>query len=126
MKRFDLALILIGSAAAMSSAVAASNAMPGMGTMDAGGMGGMSAAASATQGFMAHGTINSVDRAASTVNITHQPIKALGWPGMTMDFGVQNPSLLKGLEPGKTVNFNLTKDPAGRYVITKIAVASSK
>ena len=126
MKRFDLALILIGSAAAMSPAFAASSVMPGMGNMDAGSMGGKPAAAAATQGFMAHGTINSVNAAAGTVNITHQAIKALGWPGMTMDFGVQSPSLLKGLEAGKPVNFNLTKDPAGRYVITKIAVAPSR
>ena len=126
MKRFDLALILIASAAAMSSAFAASSAMPGMGDMDAGSMGGKPAAATASQGFMAHGIINSVNAAAGTVNITHQPIKALGWPGMTMDFGVQNPSLLKGLAAGKTVNFNVTKDPAGRYVITKIAVVQAK
>ena len=126
MKRFDLALILIASAAAMSPAFAASSAMPGMGDMDAGSMGGKPAAATASQGFMAHGIINSVNAAAGTVNITHQPIKALGWPGMTMDFGVQNPSLLKGLAAGKTVNFNVTKDPAGRYVITKIAVVQAK
>ena len=122
MKRFDLALILIGSAAAMSPAFAASSAMPGMGNMDAGSMGGKPAAASATQGFMAHGTINSVNAAAGTVNITHQAIKALGWPGMTMDFGVQNKSMLKELKAGETVNFDLAKGPSGQYIVTKIAV----
>ncbi|CAZ88672.1 conserved exported hypothetical protein [Thiomonas arsenitoxydans] len=123
MKRFDLALVLIGSAAAMSPAFAASNAMPGMGTMDAGGMGGMSAAAGATQGFMAHGTINSVNRAAGTVNITHQAIKALGWPGMTMDFGVRNKSMLVGLKPGDAVNFDLAKGLSGQYVVARMAAA---
>ena len=122
MKRFDLALILIGSAAAMSPAFAASNAMPGMGNMDAGGMGGKPAAAAATQGFMAHGNINSVNAAAGTVNITHQPIKALGWPGMTMDFGVQNKSMLKELKAGETVNFDLAKGPSGQYLVTKMMV----
>ena len=122
MKRFDLALILIGSAAAMSPAFAASNAMPGMGNMDAGGMGGKPAAAAATQGFMAHGTINSVNTATGTVNITHQPIKALGWPGMTMDFGVQNKSMLKELKAGETVNFDLAKGPSGQYLVTKMMV----
>ena len=122
MKRFDLALILIGSAAAMSPAFAASSAMPGMGNMDAGSMGGKPAAAAATQGFMAHGTINSVNAAAGTVNITHQTIKALGWPGMTMDFGVQNKSMLKELKTGETVNFDLAKGPSGQYLVTKMMV----
>ena len=122
MKRFDLALILIGSAAVVSPAFAASNAMPGMGNMDAGTTGGMSAAAAATQGFMAHGTINSVNVAAGTVNITHQAIKALGWPGMTMTFGVRSKSMLNELKAGETVNFDLAKGPSGQYIVTKIAV----
>ena len=122
MKRFDLALILIGSAAAMSPAFAASSAMPGMGNMDAGSMGGKPAAAAATQGFMAHGIINSVNAAAGTVNITHQAIKALGWPGMTMDFGVRSKSMLNELKAGETVNFDLAKGPSGQYIVTKIAV----
>ncbi len=123
MKRFDLALILIASAAAMAPAFAASSAMPGMGNMDAGGMGAMSAAASATQGFMAHGTINSVNAAAGTVHMTHQAIKALGWPGMTMTFAVRDKSMLAGLKPGDAVNFDLAKGPSGQYVVTRIGVA---
>ena len=123
MKRFDLALILIASAAAMSPALAASNAMPGMGNMDAGGVGGMSAAASATQGFMAHGTINSVNAAAGTVNITHQAIKALGWPGMTMTFAVRDKSMLAEVRAGNAVNFDLAKDPSGQYVVTRMTAA---
>ncbi|CUB00783.1 MAG TPA: copper-binding protein [Thiomonas arsenitoxydans] len=122
MKRFDLALILIGSAAAMSPTFAASNAMPGMGNMNGGGMGGMSDPATATNGFMAHGAINSVNAATGTVNITHQAIKALGWPGMTMDFGVRSKSMLNELKAGETVNFDLAKGPSGQYIVTKIAV----
>ncbi len=122
MKRFDLALILIGSAAAMSPAFAASNAMPGMGNRDGGSMGGMSDPATATEGFMAHGAINSVNAATGTVNITHQAIKALGWPGMPMDFGVRSKSMLNELKAGETVNFDLAKGPSGQYIVTKIAV----
>ena len=115
MKRFDLALILIGSAVTISPALAASTAMPGMGDMD-----GKSVVA-ATHGFMAHGILDSVNP-AGTVKITHQAIKALGWPAMTMVFGVQKPSLLKGLEPGQTVNFDLAKTPSGKYVVTRIGI----
>ena len=123
MKRFDLALILIGSAAAMSPAFAASSAMPGMGNMDAGSMGGKPDAAAATQGFMAHGTINSVNAAAGTVNITHQAIKALGWPGMTMTFAVRDRSMLAEVRAGNAVNFDLAKDPSGQYVVTRMTAA---
>lgn len=123
MKRFDLALILIGSAAAMSPAFAASSAMPGMGNMDAGSMGGKPAAAAATQGFMAHGIINSVNAAAGTVNITHQAIKALGWPGMTMTFAVRDRSMLAEVRAGNAVNFDLAKDPSGQYVVTRMTAA---
>ena len=123
MKRFDLALILIGSAAAMSPAFAASSAMPGMGNMDAGSMGGKPAAAAATQGFMAHGIINSVNAAAGTVNITHQAIKALGWTGMTMTFVVRDKSMLAEVRAGNAVNFDLAKDPSGQYVVTRMTAA---
>ena len=123
MKRFDLALILIGSAAAMSPTFAASNAMPGMGNMNGGGMGGMSDPATATNGFMAHGAINSVNAATGTVNITHQAIKALGWPGMTMTFAVRDRSMLAEVRAGNAVNFDLAKDPSGQYVVTRMTAA---
>jgi hypothetical protein len=34
------------------------------------------------------GTVNSVDASGHKINLTHGPIPALGWPGMTMDFAV--------------------------------------
>ena len=34
------------------------------------------------------GKINSIDSEKYSVNITHEPIEALKWPGMTMDFPV--------------------------------------
>jgi Cu/Ag efflux protein CusF len=55
----------------------------------------------------ATGTVNSVDPAKHTVNVTHAPIKALGWPSMTMDFPV-NPSIdLKAVKPGEKIGFSL-------------------
>ncbi len=120
MKQYDLALILTAFAAALPPAFAASNAMPGMAHRNTGAMSGKPVS---TQGFMAHGTINGVNANAGTVNITHQAIKALGWPGMTMDFGVQNKALLKQVKAGEAVNFDLVKGPTGQYLVSKIAVA---
>lgn len=65
------------------------------------------------------GKVNSVNLEAGTVNLTHDPIKSLKWPGMTMDFKAHDPALLKDLKPGDQVDFELMK-MAGGYQITKI------
>ena len=63
------------------------------------------------------GTVNAVDAAKHTVNLTHGPIMALGWPGMTMDFATA-PSLdISKLKPGDTVAFTLSKAADGTYLI---------
>ena len=72
-----------------------------------------------TQTHRGQGTVNAVDVAAGKVNLTHEPLASLGWKGMTMDFSVQNPALLKNLKPGAQVNFELQKS-GGAYLITRI------
>ena len=70
----------------------------------------------------AHGKINAVSVEAGTVNITHDPIKSLKWPKMTMDFKARDPGLLKDLKPGAQVDFELMKSE-GKYQIMKISPA---
>ena len=70
-----------------------------------------------------HGTVNTVDAAGGKANITHDPIKSLKWPKMTMDFSADDPALLKDLKPGMEVDFELAKKEGG-YRIVKIAPAS--
>jgi Cu/Ag efflux protein CusF len=72
----------------------------------------------------ATGTINSVDAAGHKVNITHQPIPAIGWPSMTMDFAVAPAVNLAGVRPGAKVNFSMMRQPDGMYAIQSIAPAS--
>ena len=82
----------------------------------------MPSATGKTQDAQTHrgqGTVNSIDVAAGKLNLTHEPIASLGWKGMTMDFSVQNPALLKNLKPGAQVNFELQKS-GGAYLITRI------
>lgn len=67
----------------------------------------------------AHGVVKSVDAGAGTAKITHDPIKSLKWPKMTMDFKASDPALLSGLEPGTEVDFEIMKAEGG-YRITKI------
>jgi Cu(I)/Ag(I) efflux system periplasmic protein CusF len=40
------------------------------------------------------------------VTLKHQPIPALGWPSMTMDFKATPPSLLDGLKVGQKIAFD--------------------
>ena len=55
-----------------------------------------------------------------TVSITHEPIKSLGWPGMTMDFVLTNSPLATGVKPGSAISFELVERTPGEYVITKL------
>lgn len=64
-----------------------------------------------------HGKIVSVNAAAGTVKIAHDPIDTLNWKKMTMDFKAHDPAMLKGLTPGTIVNFELTK-MGGEYHVT--------
>ena len=55
-----------------------------------------------------------------TVSITHDPIKSLGWPGMTMDFTLANTSLAEGIKPGSAITFELVERKPGEFVITSL------
>ncbi len=110
---FALALFLNASA----HADGAMHNMPGMKDH------AMPSATEKTQDAQTHrgqGTVNAVDVAAGKLNLTHESIASLGWKSMTMDFSVQNPTLLKNLKPGAQVEFELQKS-GGAYLITRIA-----
>jgi Cu/Ag efflux protein CusF len=57
---------------------------------------------------MAQGTVNSIDQAAGTVNISHGPVSSANWPAMSMSFKLANPSSVSGIEPGQRVDFKFT------------------
>jgi Cu(I)/Ag(I) efflux system membrane fusion protein len=57
---------------------------------------------------MAQGTVNSIDQAAGTVNISHGPVASANWPAMSMTFKLANPSSVSGIEPGQRVDFKFT------------------
>ena len=75
-----------------------------------------------TESYQGKGTINSVDAKAGKVNLSHGPIASLGWPGMTMDFEVQDRASLTHLKRGQKVEFKLIEVRKGKYVISEIAV----
>jgi len=64
-------------------------------------------------------TLNSVMPAHNMVNMSHDPIPALEWPAMEMDFTVKKELSLKGLNKGDKVEFELEKTEDG-YVVKSI------
>ncbi len=65
------------------------------------------------------GVLREVMPAENKVNMTHDPIKELGWPDMTMDFDVSRDVVLQGFEAGTAVEFDLAEGDNG-YVIMGI------
>jgi Cu(I)/Ag(I) efflux system protein CusF len=74
-----------------------------------------SAPASAT------GTVNKVDAGKHMINVSHDPIKALGWPAMTMDFPVARSVDLNSVKPGSRISFALGRpNPDGTRQIEQL------
>lgn len=65
------------------------------------------------------GTVRNVMAGHGMVTLEHEPIEALDWPSMTMDFTVAEGVALSGLQAGDAVRFELRKD-GERYLITSI------
>jgi len=65
-------------------------------------------------------TVNKIDAAQHKVNLSHDPIQAIGWPAMTMDFPVAPSVDLATVKPGSRVTFTMSKDRAGTYQIEAI------
>ncbi len=72
----------------------------------------------------ATGKLNSVDTAKGTVNVTHDPIKALSWPKMKMEFPVAKGVDLSGVKEGDAVSFTLKPEGEDTYVVIKINKAN--
>ena len=77
--------------------------------------------AAAPTEFMAVGTLNSMDTAAGTVNISHNPVPAAGWPAMTMNFKVADPGAMANLKPGERVDIHFKIESGMNATITHIA-----
>ncbi len=70
-------------------------------------------------GHQVQGTLNAIG-ADGMVNITHGPVEALDWPGMTMDFVLANSSLVTGIKPGAAISFEIVERKPGEWMITRL------
>ena len=66
------------------------------------------------------GKIIEVDTEKHTVKMKHDPIKALGWPTMTMQFKVDSSVDLSGYQSGDAVTFTLKAEGKDDYIITSM------
>ncbi|HTI84559.1 MAG TPA: copper-binding protein [Acetobacteraceae bacterium] len=72
----------------------------------------------------ATGTVNAVDPAGRKINVSHQPIPAIGWPAMTMEFAVAPSVDLSRVKAGSRINFSIEKGQSGMYQIETIQPAA--
>jgi Cu(I)/Ag(I) efflux system membrane fusion protein len=59
------------------------------------------------------------DPASGGLTMAHDPIPALKWPSMTMDFEVKDNAVLKGLKKGDAVEFDMVEQD-GDFIVTAI------
>ena len=80
----------------------------------------MEASAPAAAGpITSTGTVTEVDAGAGTITISHEPIEAVSWPAMTMQFSAESPVILQGIAVGDSVSFTL-KSATETSVVTSI------
>lgn len=68
----------------------------------------------------ATGKVVSVDAGKHTIKLKHDPIKALGWPTMTMNFTADSGVDLSGVQAGDAVTFTLKPQGKDDYVINNL------
>jgi Cu(I)/Ag(I) efflux system membrane fusion protein len=92
------------------------------------GVGEASPAAEAKDGLhKGRGKVTELDPINGRVELEHERIPSLRWPGMTMSFLVEDKGQLGSLKKGDAVEFELRGKPNnGDYVITRIARGGAK
>lgn len=55
----------------------------------------------------------------SSIAIAHEPVPALQWPAMSMEFGLAKPDIAKGVKPGDAVSVRFV-ERNGKYVVTHL------
>ena len=66
-----------------------------------------------------NGIVKKVNVAKGTVTFAHEPIPALGWPAMTMDFSVKDKTLFDKLVVGKKITLEFQQQ-GGENVVTGV------
>ncbi len=70
--------------------------------------------------YQTMGAIESIDAATNAISVSHDPIPALKWPAMTMEFELADAEIANELLPGQAVHFSFEDRGDGVFVITAI------
>lgn len=116
-----IAVIALASSPSLVLAQQKMDDMPMGKGMDMGkGMGmGMQPAASATTTYTATGVVKKADPGSGVVTLSHEPVKDLNWPAMTMGFKVADKASFTKLVEGKKVEVQFKRIDKD-YVITAV------
>ncbi len=71
------------------------------------------------------GTVTAVNAGQRRIGLNHEPIPALGWPSMVMEFTVAPSVDLAPVKPGSRINFTIEKGAAGMYMIQSLQPAGA-
>ena len=115
---------------AVELALASPAAMPAMnhaghGTGHSPGTGEIQMVHEGHAGAHGTGTVTAVNAAQRKIGMQHEPIPAIGWPAMSMEFAVAPSVNLQAIQPGSRVNFSLERGADGMYVIQSIQPAGA-
>ena len=65
------------------------------------------------------GVVDEIDQAKGVVTISHEAIKSLDWPAMTMNFTIKDKKMFGKLSTGKKIHFAFIQQK-GKYVVTEV------
>jgi Cu/Ag efflux protein CusF len=71
----------------------------------------------AEQTIHASGTVKSIAENHESLRIFHDPISALKWPAMNMEFTVKDHDLIHSLEVGDRVKFEFISSESGNMIV---------
>jgi Cu(I)/Ag(I) efflux system membrane fusion protein len=111
---------LIDSEASLKASIARMSSVND--DMSSSGMTGMKAEMVKSKKIMGTGILKELMPMQNKINMAHDPIPALDWPEMVMDFDLKENLSLKGLNKGDKVEFELEKGENG-YVVKSITKA---
>lgn len=83
---------------------------------------GLSAPA-ANAGKLTHsalGKLDEIDPKTGALTISHEPVKSLNWPAMSMEFVAVRSDLFAGIKPGDAFRFEFIERAPGEWVVTKV------
>ena len=86
-----------------------------------------SASAAGGAAASGEGNVVEIDVAGNKMTLDHDPIPALKWQRMEMEFEVAPGALPKSVKPGDRVKFDMKAGKPGEYIITRVeSVAAAK